>query len=338
MAWNKDLPSGTVALNLGDDAIRANNYAIEAAFGQEHEFTTGSTQSGYHTFLHDTEANIAATYTASGAFAFATDATGYTDPVPYFYDGTSWYHGLTEETLTIPNDWTAGQYCSTNTLTSGANIASDLEDSQMFYLDLSHNGQLDNPDNTPGASKGGAWFYVIQQAAGGPWQTTYDTDFVGAPVLSPAEDDIDVVMAVHDNAENIHLFNMTEMAGAASATRKGLVELATDAEAATGTDATRAVTPDNLGQNTSGTGDAGYVEIVGTNILIQWKNLTLSTNPQVVTLPTSFASAAFTVTGSAAIYAKGLVHVTPTSANSVTVSCDVSPAPEFHIIAIGLAS
>lgn len=337
MVWNKDLPAGSVAFNLGDDAIRANNYAIEAAFSAEHVFATGGDQTGYLSLYVNTEANIEARYTESGGFAFATDATGYTDPVPYFYDGTSWYHVLTEETLTIPNDWTAGQYCSTNTLSTGVNIASDLQDSQMFYLDLANNGQLDNPDNTPGASKGGAWFYVVQQDSGGPWQLTYDTDFVGAPVLSPDENDIDVLMAVHDNAENIHLFNMTEMSGSASATRQGLVELATDAEAATGTDATRAVTPDNLGQNTGGTGDAGYAEIVGTNVLIQWKNLVLSTNPQTVTLPTSFASSAFTVVGSIA----GLMQdflIQPASANSVYIVCDVTPPGEFHIIAIGLAS
>lgn len=53
-AWDKDLPDGDVALRTGDDDIRTNNTAIETALDQDHDFTTGSTQTGRHnmcTFL-----------------------------------------------------------------------------------------------------------------------------------------------------------------------------------------------------------------------------------------------------------------------------------------------
>ena len=44
MTWDKDLPSGGQKFNVGDDAVRANNAALETAIGNEHDFSTGSTQ------------------------------------------------------------------------------------------------------------------------------------------------------------------------------------------------------------------------------------------------------------------------------------------------------
>ena len=47
-AWDKAKPAGSRSLNQVDDDIRANNDAIESAFDQDHDFTTGSTQTGKH--------------------------------------------------------------------------------------------------------------------------------------------------------------------------------------------------------------------------------------------------------------------------------------------------
>lgn len=48
MAWDKDKPAGSEALSDSDDLIRANNAAIETAIDQDHDFTTGGTQTGKH--------------------------------------------------------------------------------------------------------------------------------------------------------------------------------------------------------------------------------------------------------------------------------------------------
>lgn len=332
MAFNKDLPAGSTAFNQGDDAIRANNYAIEAALNQEHIFVTGGEQTGYHKFLHDTEANIEATYTTAGAFAFATDATGYTNPVPYFYDGTSWYHGITEETLTIPNDWTAGQYSTPNALTPGATVASDWDDAEVFTLTIGNDPtQLSNPSNLH-AGKHAVRYYVITQSTPAS-VLTFGTYFNGSPVISDVDGSVSVLQCVQEGNTDIRA---TFLPAAATATVQGLVELATDAEAATGTDATRAVTPDNLGQNFDDTWDAGYVEIVGTGILIQWMKKTLSTLPVTLTWPTAFASSSYVVTASydstsAQDYAIAVNRLSATqiSAYGVTVTT-------AHFIGIGL--
>ena len=50
-AWDKTLPSGSKDYDLGDDDIRTNNTAIEAALDQDHDFATGSTQTGKHNMV-----------------------------------------------------------------------------------------------------------------------------------------------------------------------------------------------------------------------------------------------------------------------------------------------
>ncbi len=49
MAWNKANPAAGIAAKQLDNDIRTNNDALEAALGNEHDFTTGSTQTGIHT-------------------------------------------------------------------------------------------------------------------------------------------------------------------------------------------------------------------------------------------------------------------------------------------------
>jgi hypothetical protein len=48
MAWNKDKPAGGDKIRLSDDYIRANNEALENAFSEGHEFSTGGNQTGKH--------------------------------------------------------------------------------------------------------------------------------------------------------------------------------------------------------------------------------------------------------------------------------------------------
>ena len=48
MAFDKTKPAGTTPLKTSDDQIRSNNEALETAIGQDHDFATGSTQTGKH--------------------------------------------------------------------------------------------------------------------------------------------------------------------------------------------------------------------------------------------------------------------------------------------------
>lgn len=49
MAWDKAKPAGTDVLQDSDNDIVFNNTALEAALDQDHDFSTGSTQTGKHT-------------------------------------------------------------------------------------------------------------------------------------------------------------------------------------------------------------------------------------------------------------------------------------------------
>ena len=48
-AWNKNKPAATTALNTSNPEILANWAALETAIGQDHEFSTGGSNSGKHT-------------------------------------------------------------------------------------------------------------------------------------------------------------------------------------------------------------------------------------------------------------------------------------------------
>ena len=48
MAFDKTKSVGTTSLKTSDDQIRSNNEALETAIGQDHDFATGSTQTGKH--------------------------------------------------------------------------------------------------------------------------------------------------------------------------------------------------------------------------------------------------------------------------------------------------
>jgi hypothetical protein len=62
MAWDKNKPAGSQKIRLSDDEIRANNAALEAAFSQGHDFSTGGTQTGKH--VHPTFIDTGADATA----------------------------------------------------------------------------------------------------------------------------------------------------------------------------------------------------------------------------------------------------------------------------------
>lgn len=54
MVWDKNIPIGTSFLSIGDDIIRDNQAAAEAAIDLEHYFQTGGVQTGRHKFPRGT--------------------------------------------------------------------------------------------------------------------------------------------------------------------------------------------------------------------------------------------------------------------------------------------
>ncbi len=73
MSWNKDNPAAGIAAKTLDDHIRTNQTALETAIDNEHDFTTGGTQTGDHTqgsarcFCQDAEPTTRIDGTAFGA-------------------------------------------------------------------------------------------------------------------------------------------------------------------------------------------------------------------------------------------------------------------------------
>lgn len=71
-AWNKDKPSSSTSLRSSNPEILANWSALETSFGNEHEFSTGGTNSGDHTqgsARSFSQATAPATQIDGGAFA-----------------------------------------------------------------------------------------------------------------------------------------------------------------------------------------------------------------------------------------------------------------------------
>jgi len=79
----------------------------------------------------------------------------------------------------------------------------------------------------------------------------------------------------------------------ATDTSRGLLEIATGAEALAGSDATRAVTSSGLASSKS-LASSGYMKLPG-GLIIQWGTGTSGTTGVVITFPTAFASACYSV-------------------------------------------
>lgn len=76
-AWDKDKPAGSDPLRDGDDDLRANNAALETGFDQDHDFTTGSTQTGKHDQItfNDPLSSAPATVAASEGVLYTLDVS-----------------------------------------------------------------------------------------------------------------------------------------------------------------------------------------------------------------------------------------------------------------------
>lgn len=93
-------------------------------------------------------------------------------------------------------------WSETNTLTSGTNIATDCDLSNVHEVTLAHNATLDNPTNL---KDGGTYIWIITQDGTGSRTLAYGTSFKWpggtAPTLSTAIGSVDVISGVSDGTD-----------------------------------------------------------------------------------------------------------------------------------------
>lgn len=115
--------------------------------------------------------------------------------------------------------------------------------------------------------------------------------------------------------------------GAATTSQKGIVELATDAEAAVGTDTERAMTPANFFSLPKSLASDGYITLPG-GLILQWGNAgTFASNNQskAITFPLAFPTACLLASplgssGKPHEYSLGVDEGASTSAGSVATT------------------
>jgi len=143
MVWNKDLPAGGAAFNVGDDAIRRNNVGLESGLHNEHEFSTGGVQNCIHKFTYDNKAAMdAISGPVDGSIAIRSDAA---NPGIHAYDGSTWDQvatlipastAMVFHQAAAPNGWVADETRNDHmlhvvTVASGTG-GTVLTDSQWF--------------------------------------------------------------------------------------------------------------------------------------------------------------------------------------------------------------
>jgi hypothetical protein len=263
--FSKLLPDGDKSARLMDDDCLANFQAIEEnGLEPEHDFSTGGTQTGRHKFAigHRSTLESNAEYVA-GSMALADDVCS-TGIVPIFKDGDDDWWDVMAPYLANSNLWTAGQSMTPVELTSGASIASDWSESNIFYLDLHNDGALlSNPTGWE-VGKSGVYFYIVQQYDAAGYQLTYgsyfhapgDTAGGTGPLLREGNNQRDILMCTVRPIGGIDIVNLSYSQG--SLTEIGSTRYATDAEAAEGEVDNAALTPSNLSSTDMGGGAGSY--------------------------------------------------------------------------------
>lgn len=190
MAWDKNLPNGDLGIELGDDAIRTNNQAIETAIDAEHYLATGGSQTGRHKFGFGTTATRNALTPQQGMIWYNTDAyAGHI--VVQGYNSGAWVNLDVLQTNIFRTDAqtrsTVPQYADwLNVPISAGLVACDFLTSPRKYCTLTQSVTLSNPVHDLGAGVASAdvMFDFIQNGTGG-WTVTFGSDYRSANGLTP---------------------------------------------------------------------------------------------------------------------------------------------------------
>lgn len=103
------------------------------------------------------------------------------------------------------NTWTAGQRGEITTLTDGATITPDLNDSNNFTVTLAGNRTIANPTNCTAGQSGS--IFIVQDGTGSrtaSWGTYWDFAGGTAPTLTTAASAVDRVDYIVRSANSIH--------------------------------------------------------------------------------------------------------------------------------------
>lgn len=153
----------------------------------------------------------------------------------------------------------AASFMATGYATKAANYTVAVSDKAKM-IDCTATLELD----LPAAATAGAGFYIIVKANGGDVTVDPDgTENINGASTSAVIDDGESAMVVCTGTAWHTVFEAAPVE-AASTTVAGIVELATDAEAQTGTDTARAITPANLQAVTATETRKGVVELATT--------------------------------------------------------------------------
>lgn len=208
MAWDATLPDGDISIALGDDAIRANNSALETALDLEHRFATGggaAGQSGRHTFTYDDETAIAAlANVAAGSIAFSDDAIAAERPVLRIYDGSVWrYLNPYDPDHITPyinesQSWTRPQNMQWQDVTPGAGspntVAIDMALQPFKAVTISADTEIQVPTNQPTAGYSQTVVLQVTNSGAGhviTWASGGGDQYVSSSGIAPIYDDSD---------------------------------------------------------------------------------------------------------------------------------------------------
>ena len=135
MAWVKTNPVGTAALNVGDNAIRDNNEALETGLNREHVLITGGAQTLFHKFTNSNKAAMDALIgMVDGTIAIRNGTDDAVNPGIFAYNGSTWDQVATLIPATTamvfhqaaaPAGWTADETLNDNMLIVTTAAATD---------------------------------------------------------------------------------------------------------------------------------------------------------------------------------------------------------------------
>lgn len=204
MAWDKDVPAGSLRVNQLDDALRTQNAALETAIDAEHGFATGGNQTGQHSFPRGSTAAreaVKGNANSTPARMFLVDDIRAGQYVPFAHDDVSeeWIAIVPGDPVVRRNenqDWVLAQYSTALALTKTANTPPTPDDldysilgSNFFTVILTNDSLLNNPTDALGTGKMVHFTIQVTQNGAGGHEVTYDSNYLpafgGQPDIDP---------------------------------------------------------------------------------------------------------------------------------------------------------
>ena len=117
----------------------------------------------------------------------------------------SWSSPAGGVSLSVANTWTAGQRAEITTLTDGATVTPDLNDSNNYVLVLGGNRTIANPTNITAGQSGS--IFITQDGTGSrtaSWGSYWDWAAGTAPTLSTGASQVDRIDYIVRSSTSIH--------------------------------------------------------------------------------------------------------------------------------------